>query len=283
MTTTRPSSTAVAHDGRGSPLAPSRDAVMQALQRARLLQGRLALVTGAASGIGQAIALGFGAAGARVVVTDVTAQRCEQTVALMRAAGAEAWGFALDVTDANASAALADEVGRVFGDVDILVNNAGVIIREGIDSPQAHANIRRTMDVNLFGTFNVIHAWLPALRRTRGCILNIASGAAFIAQAGSLGYSASKGAVKMLTQSMANDLGADGIRVNALAPGVIETPMTDITRANPERLARFMVRIPAGRVGQPQELVGAAVFLASDLATYVNGVTLPVDGGTLAV
>lgn len=283
MNTTRRSPTRAASDGGGRLTAPSRDAVMGALQGVRLLQGRLALVTGAASGIGQAIALGFGAAGARVVVTDITAQRCEETVELMRAAGAEAWGFALDVTDADASYALAEHVGRDIGDVDTLVNNAGVIIREGIDSPQAHANIRRTMDVNLFGTFNVIHAWLPALRKTRGCILNIASGAAFIAQAGSLGYSASKGAVKMLTQSMASDLGADGIRVNALAPGVIETPMTDATRANPERLARFMVRIPLGRVGQPQELVGAAVFLASDLATYVNGVTLPVDGGTLAV
>ena len=263
--------------------APSRDAVYGALQGAPLLRGRLALVTGAASGIGQAIAIGYAAAGARVIVTDITVDRCQETVKQIQATGAQAWCFALDVTDADGSRALAENVQRDIGDVDTLVNNAGVIIREGIDSPKAHTNIRRTMDVNLFGTFNVIHAWLPALRRTRGCILNIASGAAFIAQAGSLGYSASKGAVKMLTQSMASDLGADGIRVNALAPGVIDTPMTDTTRANPERLAKFMVRIPLGRVGQPQELVGAAVFLASDLATYVNGVTLPVDGGTLAV
>ena len=263
--------------------ATSREDVMSALQGGPLLKGKLALVTGAASGIGQAIALGFAAAGARVIATDVTAERCEGTLTQIRSTGGEAWGFSLDVTDPEASCALAEKVQRDIGDVDTLVNNAGVIIREGIDSPQAHANIRRVMDVNLFGTFNVIHAWLPALRKTRGCIVNIASGAAFIGQAGSLGYSASKGAVKMLTQSMAIDLGADGIRVNALAPGVIETPMTDVTRANPERLARFMVRIPSGRLGQPQELAGAAVFLASSLASYVNGVTLPVDGGTLAV
>jgi NAD(P)-dependent dehydrogenase (short-subunit alcohol dehydrogenase family) len=98
-----------------------------------------------------------------------------------------------------------------------------------------------------------------------------------------LGYSASKGAVKMLTQSMAADLGVDGIRVNAIAPGVIVTPMTDVTRSDPQRLEKFMVRIPLGRLGQAHEIAGAAVFLASDLATYVNGVTLPVDGGTLAV
>jgi len=263
--------------------ATSREAVMAALQGARLLEGRLALVTGAASGIGQAIAQGLASAGARVIVTDISEQRCADTLALIHAAGGQAWAFALDVTDADAAAALAQAVGDDIGAVDIVVNNAGVILREGLDSPQAHANIRRVVDVNLLGTFNVIHAWLPALRATRGCIINIASGAAFIAQAGALGYSASKGAVKMLTQSMAADLGPDGIRVNALAPGVIETPMTDVTRANPERLARFMVRIPSGRVGQPQELAGAAVFLASPLASYINGVTLPVDGGTLAV
>ncbi len=263
--------------------ATPREAVMDALKGMPLLKGRLALVTGAASGIGQAIAVGFASAGARVIVTDVTAERCEETLKQIRAAGGQAWGFALDVTDANASQALAASVEKDIGSIDTLVNNAGVIIREGLDSPNAQANIHRVMDVNFFGTFNVMHAWLPALRKTRGCIINIASGAAFIAQAGSLGYSASKGAVKMLTQSMAADLGADGIRVNAIAPGVIETPMTDATRANPERLARFMVRIPSGRVGQPQELAGAAVFLASPLASYINGVTLPVDGGTLAV
>lgn len=263
--------------------ATSREAVMAALQGARLLEGRLALVTGAASGIGQAIAVGFAHAGARVIATDISAERCAETLAQIRAAGGEGWAFALDVSDADAAAALAGSVGEDIGAVDIVVNNAGVILREGLDSPQAHANIRRVVDVNLLGTFNVIHAWLPALRATRGSIINIASGAAFIAQAGALGYSASKGAVKMLTQSMAADLGPDGIRVNALAPGVIETPMTDVTRANPERLARFMVRIPSGRVGQPQELAGAAVFLASPLASYINGVTLPVDGGTLAV
>jgi meso-butanediol dehydrogenase / (S,S)-butanediol dehydrogenase / diacetyl reductase len=263
--------------------ATSLEGVMHVLQGGPLLKGKLALVTGAASGIGQAIAFGFASAGARVVVTDVTADRCDDTLKEIRGSGGEAWAFGLDVTDADASHALAPKIQSEIGDVCILVNNAGVIIREGIDSPNAHANIRRVMDVNMFGTFNVIHAWLPALRRTRGCIINIASGAAFIGQAGSLGYSASKGAVKMLTQSMAIDLGADGIRVNALAPGVIETPMTVVTRANPERLARFMARIPSGRLGQPQELAGPAVFLASNLASYVNGVTLPVDGGTLAV
>jgi NAD(P)-dependent dehydrogenase (short-subunit alcohol dehydrogenase family) len=163
------------------------------------------------------------------------------------------------------------------------VNNAGVIIREGIDSPSAQENIHKVFDVNLFGVFNTIQAFLPQLRQTRGCIVNIASGAALHGQANAVGYSASKGAVKLLTQSMAADLSKDGIRVNAVAPGVIETPMTEATRANPERLERFMGRIPSGRLGLPHEIAGPVVFLASHMASYVNGTMLSADGGYSAV
>jgi len=248
-----------------------------------LLQGRLALVTGAAGGIGRAIALAYARAGADVVVTDLDAAACAETVAGVHAAGRRAWALALDVADEQAAAAVAERVRTGAGDIDILVNNAGVLVREGMDSPNAHAIMRKVTEVNLIGTFNAIHAFLPSLRRTRGCIVNIASGAAFVAQVGCVGYSASKGGVKMLTQTMAADLAADGIRVNALAPGVIETPMTVATRADPERLQQFLQRIPMGRVGQPEEIAGPAVFLASSLASYVNGVTLPVDGGRLAV
>jgi NAD(P)-dependent dehydrogenase (short-subunit alcohol dehydrogenase family) len=249
----------------------------------KLLENKLALVTGAASGIGRAIAVAYAEAGARVIITDLHAGACAETLRDVQAAGGQGWTFALDVTDADAACALAEVAGREIGDVDILVNNAGLLIREGIDSPRARANMRKVVDVNLFGTFHAIHAFLPALRRTHGCIINIASGAAFIAQAGCLGYSASKGGVKMLTQAMAADLAPDGIRVNAIAPGVIETPMTDATRSNPERLQQFLARIPSGRLGQPHEIAQPALFLASAMASYVNGVTLPVDGGVLAV
>ena len=250
---------------------------------ANLLTGKIASVTGAGSGIGQAIAVAYAQEGAKVVITDLNLVGCHQTLEKIQDLGGQGWVYALDVTDVAAVQTLANQVQNELGNIDILVNNAGVILREGIDSPNAHAVIRKVMDVNLLGVFNTIHAWLPALRATRGCIVNISSGAAFLGQPRALGYSASKGAVKMLTQSMAADLGVDGIRVNAIAPGVIVTPMTDVTRSDPQRLEKFMVRIPLGRLGQAHEIAGAAVFLASDLATYVNGVTLPVDGGTLAV
>ncbi|WP_090128848.1 SDR family NAD(P)-dependent oxidoreductase [Limnohabitans sp. Rim11] len=250
---------------------------------AQLLTDKIALVTGAGSGIGQAIAVAYAKEGAKVIITDLDVSGCHQTLGKVKEAGGQGWVYALDVTDVASVQKLADQVQEEAGNIDILVNNAGVILREGIDSPNAHAVIRKVMDVNLLGVFNTIHAWLPALRKSRGCIVNISSGAAFLGQPRALGYSASKGAVKMLTQSMAADLGIDGIRVNAIAPGVIVTPMTDATRSDPQRLEKFMVRIPLGRLGEGHEIAGAAVFLASDLATYVTGITLPVDGGILAV
>ena len=250
---------------------------------AQLLTDKIALVTGAGSGIGQAIAVAYAKEGAKVIITDLDVSGCHQTLGKVKEAGGQGWVYALDVTDVASVQKLADRVQEEAGNIDILVNNAGVILREGIDSPNAHAVIRKVMDVNLLGVFNTIHAWLPALRKSRGCIVNISSGAAFLGQPRALGYSASKGAVKMLTQSMAADLGIDGIRVNAIAPGVIVTPMTDATRSDPQRLEKFMVRIPLGRLGEGHEIAGAAVFLASDLATYVTGITLPVDGGILAV
>ncbi len=246
---------------------------------AGVLAGKLALVTGAANGIGRAISVAYARAGARVLVTDRTLESCADTLAAAREAGADCRAHALDVTDGDAVAALASRIAGEAGDIDVLVNNAGIIVREGVDSPQARGHVRRTMAVNYFGAFDVIHAFLPALRRRHGCIVNIASIAALRGQRGAVGYSPSKGALAMLTQSLAIELAGDGIRVNAIAPGVIETPMTEVTRNDPRRLKGFISRIPAGRIGRPEEIAGPAVFLASELASYVTGVVLPVDGG----
>ena len=247
-----------------------------------LLDGRLALVTGAGQGNGREIGLGLHRAGAKVVVTDMNAITVEETAQLIRDEGGRAWAFVLDVTQAAACYALAARVTLEIGTVDLLVNNAGIIIREGSDSPRAADNWHRTMDVNVNGAFNVTQAFLPSIRARRGTIVNIASIAAYSGQGFSLGYSPSKGAIRMYTQSLAVELAKEGVRVNALAPGVIETPMTAPTRQDPERLEKFMTRIPMGRLGVTADLVGPVVFLSSSMSEYVTGVTLPVDGGFLA-
>lgn len=248
-----------------------------------LLLGQLALVTGAGNGNGRAIALGLAAHGAEVIVTDIDGEAAADTAREINARGERSWHHQLDVTNVEACRALADIIRQQAGDISILVNNAGIIIREGIDSDRAAENWRRVLDVNLNGVFNVTHAFLPALRARHGSVINLGSIASFVGVADTLGYSPSKGGVKLLTQALARELAKDGVRVNALAPGVIETAMTEGTRNDPVRLAGFLGRTPLGRVGQPAELVGPVVFLASDMASYVNGVTLPVDGGFLAV
>jgi NAD(P)-dependent dehydrogenase (short-subunit alcohol dehydrogenase family) len=247
-----------------------------------LLAGRLALVTGAGQGNGRAIARGLACAGARVIVTDLDAVSAGRVAAEIREAGGEAWPYALDVTRRDDCIALAAVTEAEHGPLHILVNNAGIIVREGLDSPDAAAHLGHTLEVNVLGSFHPVLAWLASLRSTRGTIINVASIAASIGIPGVVGYSPSKGAVKQLTQALAVELAKDGVRVNAISPGVIDTPMTAPTRESPEKLARFMSRTPMARVGQPEELIGPVIFLASPMASYITGVTLPVDGGFLA-
>jgi NAD(P)-dependent dehydrogenase (short-subunit alcohol dehydrogenase family) len=252
------------------------------LMAPRVLHGRTALVTGAGQGNGKAIARGLAKAGARVVVTDLSEENAKNVAAQIQSEGGEAVAYPLDVTSPQACQALAATVTADVGDIDILVNNAGIIIREGLDSPKVASNLERTLNVNVMGTFLPTQAWLAALRRAKGVIINVASIASSTGIPNVVGYSPSKGAVKLMTQALAVELAKDGVRVNAIAPGVIETPMTSYTREAPERLDKFMQRTPMARVGQPEELVGPVVFLASGMATYITGVTLPVDGGFLA-
>jgi NAD(P)-dependent dehydrogenase (short-subunit alcohol dehydrogenase family) len=252
------------------------------LMAPQVLGGRIALVTGAGQGNGKAIAKGLAKAGAQIVVTDLNDENAKAVAAEINAAGGKAVAYKLDVTSRDACQALALTVASEVGNIDILVNNAGIIIREGLDSPKVAANLERTLAVNVMGTFLPTHAWLDALKETKGVIINVGSIASSTGIPNVVGYSPSKGAVKLMTQALAVELAKDGIRVNAIAPGVIETPMTSYTREAPERLDKFMLRTPMARVGQPEELVGPVVFLASSMATYVTGVTLPVDGGFLA-
>lgn len=248
-----------------------------------LLERRLALVTGAGQGNGAAIAKGLAREGARVIATDIALPAAENTAAEIIGAGGEAWAYLLDVTDAEACRELAKAVAQQVGEVSLVINNAGVCPRHGIDSPELERFWAAAMDVNLKGTLNVSVAFLPALRATKGAIVNIASIAAFVSTATSVSYPTSKAAVRMLTQTMAHELAKDGVRVNAIAPGTFATAMTEATRLNPERSLRFLTRIPMGRYGEPDELVGPVVFLGSSMSSYVTGTTVVVDGGYLAL
>ncbi|MBM85295.1 MAG: 3-oxoacyl-ACP reductase [Rhodospirillaceae bacterium] len=247
-----------------------------------ILSGRVALVTGASRGNGAAIAKGLARHGAVVAITDVLDVGSALVAEEIIASGGKAIWRHLDVVDLDECARVVAEVSSELGDISILINNAGVVTREPIGGQGFQEGWRKVLDVNLDGVMNMTDAALVPLRRTGGSVVNIASIRSFVAARESAAYCASKGAVAMLTKAMATELASDGIRVNAIAPGLIETQMNAVLREDPETLSGFLNRIPADRVGDPAELAGPAVFLVSDLASYVTGVVLPVDGGLLA-
>jgi NAD(P)-dependent dehydrogenase (short-subunit alcohol dehydrogenase family) len=244
---------------------------------------RIVVVTGAATGIGRGLAEAFARAGSQVIMIDIDTADLDQTADAIRDAGGRATAFSADVADAEAIAGIARAVEARFGRCDVLVNNAGILLRGTMASPDAFADWRKTLDVNLSGAFYVTHAFMPLIKHAVGCIVNVASIHAFVAVQNSVAYTASKGGLKQLTQALALELAPFGIRVNAVAPGSIATAMTAATRANPAAAAKFLEKVPLGRNGEVRDVVNAVRFLASDLAGYITGVTLPVDGGYLAL
>ena len=248
-----------------------------------LLAGKCVLITGAGRGNGEAIARGLAKEGARLVLVDIDLPSVRALADDLDRSGAEAWAWPVDVADAEACAALSGQVLAEVGPVDVLINNAGICPRNTIDAPDMREAWHRGMSINLDGTLNMVLAFVGQLRAQRGVIINMTSIAAFVSTATSVSYSTSKAAIRMLTQNLAQELAADGVRVNAIAPGTIATTMTEATRHDPDRSARFLSRIPMGRFGEPEELVGPVLFLASSMSSYVTGTTLVVDGGYLAV
>lgn len=242
----------------------------------------IALVTGAAQGNGAAIARGLANAGATVIAADTQSELLGRVCADISSGGGSITARMLDVTDANACMDFAGWASDEIGHITLLVNNAGVIKRTPIDDPAFDQHWQTMFAVNVEGPRNLVRAFLPALEKTKGSIVNVGSIMSVTAGSALSAYAASKGAVAQLTKALAIELAPRGIRVNAILPGVIETPMTQATRDNPESINRFMAHTPMGRVGQPEELVGPVVFLASNAASYVTGALIPVDGGYLA-
>ncbi len=247
-----------------------------------LLKDKLALITGGGGGLGSAMAQGFAREGARVIVADLDRAKAQVVAQKIQDAGGQAWAESIDVTDRAATAELAVRLAAQFGPIDVLVNNAGISGKARIDDPDAAPVWDRLIEVNLQGLFNVTHAFVPALKQSRGCIINLSSIVAFVSGISSAGYIASKGAVRSFTQALARDLAPHGVRANAVAPGLMLTDMVRPQLQVPGGTDWYMSRVPMKRGGEPEEIVGPVVFLASALASYVNGVVLPVDGGFLS-
>jgi gluconate 5-dehydrogenase len=243
------------------------------------LSGRIALVTGSSAGIGEALARGLAEAGARVIVNGRTATKVDAVVASIRAAGGGADGAAFDVTDPKAVEEAAERVERDIGPIDILINNAGIQRRKPLEDFAVEA-WREVMTANLDSVFIVGQAIARLMiPRKRGRIINICSVQSELARPSIAPYTASKGGVKMLTKGMAADWGKYGLCVNAIGPGYFRTELNKALVEDEKFSAWLAQRTPLGRWGEVEELVGAAIFLASDAASFVNGHILYVDGG----
>lgn len=245
------------------------------------LEGRLALVTGAGRGIGAAIARALAHAGASVIVADIDGDAAREMAKSIDAESRRAWGERLDVTDRMALSAFAEHAASSYGDVSILINNAGVAGNERIDDAGSADVWDRNIDVNLTGAFNTVRAFLPALKATGGAIVNISSVVAFTSGFAHVGYTASKGGIRSLTQVMCRELAPFGIRVNAVAPGYIDTVMGGKGDGSTDNWLRW--HCPSQRFGEPHEVAAPVVFLVSSGASFISGVTLPVDGGYLTI
>jgi NAD(P)-dependent dehydrogenase (short-subunit alcohol dehydrogenase family) len=248
-----------------------------------LLQGHLAAITGGGSGIGQGIALAYAREGARIIVLDANPAGARETVEMVAAAGGQASAMEVDITDRAACVRVAADIARTEN-ISILVNNAGINRRTPFvgDKDAVTKDWDDILAVNLHGMFNVTHAFLDQLRATKGRIVNLGSIQSFVHVnwPNSAAYTTSKHGVLGFTRSLAAELGKDGIRVNAIGPGMIETKINAEARAkNPDMVAKVMQHTPLGRPGKPEDIAGPAVFLASDMSAYVTGCIIMADGG----
>lgn len=243
----------------------------------QLLEAQAAIVTGAGQGIGLAVARTFGSHGASVLVVDVDIARAEEAAANLVADGIHAAPLAVDVTSQSGTEQMVTHCRDQFGRVDILVNNAGVT-RDGYIVKMSEADFDLVLDVSLKGAWLGTRAVAPLFReQRRGSIINMSSLSGKIGNPGQTNYSAAKAGLVGLTKAAAKELGPSGVRVNAVQPGLIRTSMT--LAMKPEIFAAKEKEVPLGRAGEPDEVADAVLFLASPLASYINGAVLEVTGG----
>ena len=244
------------------------------------LNGKVALITGAGRGLGRTIAETLAAAGAKIAAIDINAESLAQAVASIEALGAVAVPFACDVTNSEQVNQTVEAVVKHFGQLDILINNAG-ITRDGMLLRMKDEQWDLVLNINLRGTFLFTRAAArPMIKAHGGRIINIASVSGLMGNPGQANYSASKAGVIGLTRTVARELASRSITVNAVAPGFIETDMT--AKLGEEILAQVRKEIPLGRLGAPQDVADAVLYLASDAASFITGHVLTVDGGLTA-
>jgi meso-butanediol dehydrogenase / (S,S)-butanediol dehydrogenase / diacetyl reductase len=241
------------------------------------LQGKVAFITGFGSGLGRAIAVMFANEGAVVAGTSPTEAKGRETVAMVEKLGGKALFWPGDVRESTAMKTIIDETVRLLGGIDIVVNSGGVRTNGSI-TDITEEDWDRTIDVNLKGAFIVSRFAIPQMiKRGGGVILHVAARSGMLGQSGRAAYCASKGGMVRLTEAMAMDHAKNKIRVNCICPGPTRTPMVDTS--TPEKLARYKTRVPIGRIGEPEDVAYAALYLASDEASMVTAAILPVDGG----
>jgi len=246
------------------------------------LQNKVAIITGAGSGMGREEALLFAREGAKVVATDINEAAVQAVAKEIRDAGGQAQGFAHNVASEEDWNSIVAKTVETYGKVDVLVNNAGVSLAVGLlDTTIDQWN--RVMGINVTGTFlGMKHVVPNMIENNGGSVINISSIAGLTGGSGAGAYTASKGAVRMLTKAAAVDYGKHNIRVNSVHPGFIETPMSSDLIKNEQMLQWFLSQTALPRVGGASEVASAVLFLASDDSSYVTGIELPVDGGVTA-